>query len=127
MTEVHNATSSLKLCKEQGRIYLVKVKVTMFNSSKRMWYCTELKKSCQLGAVHASSHVFKARVEVLMEDKSTESLRVTNTDTAILAFCNSFCAEIFPGEILTKNLIHQMATWCMSQKKRRQYQDWTAF
>lgn len=85
MTQVHNVMSSLKLCKEQGRVYLVKVKVTMFNSSKWMWYWTELKKSCQLGLVHASLRVFKARAQVFMEDKSTEVLRVTNTDTAILA------------------------------------------
>lgn len=50
MTEVHNVRSSLKLYMEQGTIYLAKVKITMFNSSKTMWNWTELKKSCQLGA-----------------------------------------------------------------------------
>lgn len=38
-----------------------------------------------MSVVHASSHVFKVRVQVFMEDKSTEALRVTNTDMAILA------------------------------------------
>lgn len=85
MTEVHNVRSSLKLRKEQGRVYLVKVKNTMFNSSKRMWYWRELRKSCQLGAVHTSLHVFKVRVQVLTEDKSIEALEVTITETAILA------------------------------------------
>lgn len=81
MTEVHNVRSSLKLCKEQGRVYLVKVKITMFNSSKRMWYWTELKKSCQPGVVHARFCVFKARVKVFTEDKSIEALGVNNTDS----------------------------------------------
>lgn len=80
MTEVHNVRSSLKLCKEQGRVYLVKVKITTFNSSKRMWYWTELKKSCQLGVVHASLCVHKARVQMFTEDKSTEALGLSNTD-----------------------------------------------
>lgn len=85
MTEVHNVRSSLKLRKEQGRVYLVKVKNTMFNSSKRTWHWRELRKSCQLGAVHASLHVFKVRVQVFTEDISSEALGITNTETEILA------------------------------------------